>query len=166
MFDIVIVDTNLRAYREKVRKFINEHKDHITIRRLRNNEPISQTDISSLEDILFSECGVIPREQYQKIFGEQPLGVLVRSVVGLNRKAAKEAFAEFLSKAPLDADQINFLNEVIEFIECNGTMEPKALFETPFTNIHNLGIRGLFNDKMSRQVINIVERINENARTG
>ncbi len=99
VYDIVKVDTNLREYREKVRKFINDHKNHITIRRLRNNEPVTPTDIAALEDILFSECGVIPREEYQKIFGEKPLGVLVRSVVGLSRKAAKEAFAEFLSKA-------------------------------------------------------------------
>lgn len=163
MYDLVRADTNLREYREKVRKFINDHKNHIAIRRLRNNEPVTQTDISALEDILFSECGVIPREEYQKIFGEKPLGVLVRSVVGLSRKAAKEAFAEFLSKAPLEADQMAFLNEVIEYLVRNGTMEPKTLFETPFTHIHNLGIAGLFNDYMSGQVIDLVRHINENA---
>ena len=163
VYDLVRADTNLKEYREKVRKFINDHRNHITIRRLRNNEPVTQTDISALEDILFSECGVIPREEYQKIFGEKPLGVLVRSVVGLSRKAAKEAFAEFLSKAPLEADQMAFLNEVIEYLVRNGTMEPKTLFETPFTHIHNLGIAGLFNDYMSRQVVDLVRHINENA---
>jgi type I restriction enzyme R subunit len=98
--------------------------------------------------------------------GEKPLGVLVRSVVGLSRKAAKEAFAEFLSKAPLEADQMAFLNEIIEFLVHNGTMEPKALFETPFTNIHNLGIAGLFDEKMSRHVVDLVKHINENAGMG
>ncbi|MFA6301680.1 MAG: DEAD/DEAH box helicase family protein [Legionella sp.] len=166
VYDLVKADTNLREYREKVRKFINDHKNHISIRRLRNNEPVTQTDIAALEDILFSECGVIPREEYQKIFGETPLGILVRSVVGLSRKAAKEAFAEFLSKAPLEADQMAFLNEVIEYLVHNGTMEPKTLFETPFTNIHNLGIAGVFDDKKSRQVINLVKHINENAGMG
>jgi type I restriction enzyme R subunit len=166
VYDILKVDANLRDYREKVRKFINEHKNHITIRRLRNNEPVTQTDIAALEDILFSECGVIPREEYEKIFGEKPLGVLVRSVVGLSRKAAKEAFAEFLSKAPLEADQMAFLNEVIEFLVRNGTMEPKVLFETPFTNIHDLGVRGIFDENMSRQVVDLVKHINENAGLG
>jgi type I restriction enzyme R subunit len=59
-----------------------------------------------------------------------------------------------------------FLNEVIEFLVRNGTMEPKALFETPFTNVHNLGISGVFNEKMSRQMINLVKHINENAGLG
>lgn len=165
-FDLVRVDTNLRDYREKVKKFINKNKNHITIRRLRNNEPVTQTDITALEDILFSECGAIPREEYQKIIGDQPLGVLVRSVVGLSQKAAKEAFAEFLSKAPLGPDQMAFLNEIIEFLVRNGTMEPKTLFETPFTNIHHSGIVGVFNDNMSNQVINLVRHINRNAGMG
>ncbi|RUR24674.1 DEAD/DEAH box helicase family protein [Legionella qingyii] len=166
VYDLVKNDSNLKDYREKVRKFINDHKNHITIRRLRNNEPVTPTDIAALEDILFSECGVIPKEDYQKIFGEKPLGVLVRSVVGLSRKAAKEAFAEFLSKVPLEPDQIAFLNEVIEFLVQNGTMEPKVLFETPFTNIHNLGIAGVFDDKTSRRLIDLVKHINENAGMG
>ncbi|HAT8958754.1 TPA: DUF4145 domain-containing protein [Legionella pneumophila subsp. pneumophila] len=166
VYDLIKNDANLKDYREKVRKFINDHKNHITIRRLRNNEPVTPTDIAALEDILFSECGVIPKEDYQKIFGEQPLGALVRSVVGLSRKAAKDAFAEFLSKAPLDPDQIAFLNEVIEFLVQNGTMKPDVLFQTPFTNIHHLGIKGVFDDNTSRQLINLVKHINENAGLG
>ncbi|HAU2169457.1 TPA: DEAD/DEAH box helicase [Legionella pneumophila] len=166
VYDLIKSDANLKHYREKVRKFINDHKNHITIRRLRNNEPVTPTDIAALEDILFSECGVIPKEDYQKIFGEQPLGVLVRSVVGLSRKAAKEAFAEFLSKAPLDPDQIAFLNEVIEYLIQNGTMKPDVLFQTPFTNIHHLGIAGVFDGKTSSQLVNLVKHINENAGMG
>ncbi|MDI9819827.1 MULTISPECIES: type I restriction-modification enzyme R subunit C-terminal domain-containing protein [unclassified Legionella] len=166
VFDIVRVDANLRDYREEVRKFINEHRNHITIRRLRNNEPVTQTDIAALEDILFSECGGIPREEYQKIFGEKPLGVLVRSVVGLSRKAAKEAFAEFLSNAPLSPDQIAFLDEIVEFIVRNGIMDPNVLFETPFTNIHSSGITGIFDDDKSRRILNVVRHINKNAGLG
>ncbi|HAU1321398.1 TPA: restriction endonuclease subunit R, partial [Legionella pneumophila] len=165
-YELVRSDANLREYKEKVRKFINDHRNHITIRRLRNNEPVTPTDIAALENILFSDCAVIPKEDYQKIFGEKPLGVLVRSVVGLSRKAAKEAFAEFLSKAPLDPDQIAFLNEVIEYLVQNGTMEPKLLFETPFTNIHNLGVAGVFDDMTSRKLINLVKHINANAGVG
>ncbi len=52
-------------------------------------------------------------------------GLVVRSVVGLSRKAAKEAFSEFLSEAPLQPDQMAFLDEVVEYLVKNGTMEPK-----------------------------------------
>jgi hypothetical protein len=77
----------------------------------------------------------------------------VRSMVGLNKKAAKKAFAEFLAEAPLHADQISFLNEVVEYLAEKGTIEPKVMFETPFTNIHDQGISGVFGDKSKRLLV-------------
>jgi len=64
--------------------------------------------------------------------------------------------------APLLPDQISFLNEVVDYLVKNGTMEPKAMFDTPFTNFNTSGIAGLFNEEDSIKVINIVRHINEN----
>lgn len=162
-YNLVKSDPTLKDYRIRVRRFINEHQDHITIRRLRNNEPISPTDVIALENILFAKDGAIPREEYENIFGEKPLGVLVRSVVGLSRNAAKEAFSSFLAEAPLHPDQIAFLDEIVEYLVKNGTMEPKLMFDAPFTNFNDLGIAGVFDENESKKVIELVRHINENA---
>lgn len=156
-------DANLTEYRKRVQRFINDNNDHLTIHRLRNNEPISKTDIQALEDILFAEGGPISREEYEALYGDRPLGVLVRSVVGLSRKAAKEAFAEFLSEAPMHPDQITFLDQVVDYLVKNGTMEPKVMFDTPFTHINAHGIAGVFDNDSSKKVIDLVRHINENA---
>jgi len=163
--ELVKRDANLEEYRKRVQRFINENRDHLTINRLRNNEPISRTDVQALEDILFAEDGPISREEYEAIYGEQPLGLLVRSVVGLSRKAAKEAFAEFLSDAPLHPDQMSFLDEIVDYLVKNGTMEPKTMFETPFTNINDQGVAGVFSDDESKKVIDLIRHINRNARS-
>jgi len=160
---LVKSDANMAEYRKRVQRFINEHKDHLTIRRLRNNEPISRADAKALEEILFSEDGPITKEEYEAAYGEQPLGLLVRSTVGLSRKAAKEAFAEFLSGAPLHPDQITFLDQVVDYLVKNGTMEPKAMFDTPFTHINDEGLSGLFDDDESARVVRLVRRVNKNA---
>ncbi|MBV1877959.1 MAG: DEAD/DEAH box helicase family protein [Pseudomonadales bacterium] len=162
-YKIVKSDPNLKDYRSKVQRFINEHQDHVTIRRLRNNEPISPTDVAALENILFAEDGVIPREEYTNIFGEKPLGVLVRSVVGLSRNAAKKAFAGFLAEAALHPDQISFLDEIVEYLVKNGMMEPKLMFDAPFTNFNDQGVAGVFDEAMSKKVIALVRHVNENA---
>jgi type I restriction enzyme R subunit len=163
--ELIKSDANLEEYRKRVKRFINDNRDHLTINRLRNNEPISKADIVALEDILFAEGGPISREEYEAIYEEQPLGLLVRSVVGLSRNAAKEAFAEFLSGAPLHPDQMSFLDEVVDYLVKNGTMEPKTMFETPFTNINDQGIAGIFSEDESKKVIDLVRHINQNART-
>jgi len=162
-YNLVKSDPNLKDYRRRVQRFIHEHQDHVTIRRLKNNEPVSKTDIAALEDILFSEDGPIPREEYEHIFGERPLGILVRSVVGLSRNAAKTAFSEFLAEAPLHPDQMAFLDEVVEYLVKNGTMEPKIMFEAPFTNINTLGVAGIFDEDKSKKVIELIRHVNDNA---
>jgi type I restriction enzyme R subunit len=160
---VVKSDPNLKDYRKRVQRFINAHQNHITIRRLKSNEPVSETDITALEEILFAEEGPIPREEYEKLYGEKPPGLLVRSVVGLDRNAAKLAFAEFLDMASLHPDQINFLNDVVEYLVKNGTMQPKIMFNPPFTNIKTNGIAGIFDEDDSKKVIELVRHVNENA---
>lgn len=160
---LIKTDANMAEYRKRVQRFINENTDHLTISRLKNNKPISRADVKALEDILFSEGGPISREEYIAVYGEQPLGLLVRSTVGLSRKAAKEAFAEFLSDAPLHPDQISFLDQVVDYLAKNGTMEPKAMFDTPFTHINDEGLSGLFDEEESTKIVRLVRRVNQNA---
>ena len=162
-YNIVKSDPNLQDYRVRVERYIREHQDHITIRRLKNNELVSKRDLEALEEMLFSRDAVIPREEYEKLFGERPIGLLVRSVVGLNRNAAKQAFAEFLEKVPLHPDQMTFLNEIVEYLVQNGVMEPKELFESPFTHYHDLGLVGVMGDELGKKVVKIINNIKENA---
>ncbi len=162
-YTVVKSDPNLKDYRRRVQRFIRDHQDHITIRRLKNNQPISKTDIAALEEILFSEDGPIPKKAYEKVYGEKPVGLLVRSVIGLSRNAAKQAFAGFLDMASLHPDQMSFLNEVVDYLVKNGTMEPKILFEPPFTHINDQGVAGVFGEKEGKDVIELVRGINGNA---
>ena len=109
---------------------------------------------------------MIPEDEYKEIFGEKPLGYLVRSIVGLDRNAAKLAFAEFLDKAPLHPDQISFLNEVVEYLVKNGVMEPKEMFDAPFTHFHDQGVAGVMGEEMAKNVVELVRAINANAGVG
>lgn len=161
--DIVRPDPTMQDYRVRVEKIIRGHPDHITIRRLKNNEPVSRADIAALESMLFSEPKGVPKEKYQEIYGDKPVGVLVRSIIGLNRNAAKQAFAEFLEQAPLHPDQINFLNEVVEYLVTNGVMEPKEMFEVPFTLHHDQGVVGILGQEMAGKIVELVKKINGNA---
>lgn len=160
--NLVKADVQMMDYKKRVQRFISDNKDHLTINRLINNRPISRTDVSALEDILFSEDGPITRDEYEDIYGGKPLGVLVRATMGLKKNAAKEVFAKFLSKTKLLPDQITFLNQIIDYLIKNGTMDPKIMFETPFTNIDDEGLTGLFDQENSETVVKLVKAVNQN----
>ena len=48
----------------------------------------------------------------------------VRSLVGLDREAAKQAFSEFLLNRKLTANQHEFLNMIIDHLTARGVMAP------------------------------------------
>src|SRR5437773_9749694 len=96
-------------FRAKARAFLKAHADHITIHKLRTNAPLTPSDLDELERMLTSS-GVGGAGHVQKAKEESHgLGLFVRSLVGLDREAAKQAFAGFLAGKTLQANQIEFV---------------------------------------------------------
>lgn len=162
--DFIVKDPSLKNYRLKVEKYIRENQNHITIHRLKNNQPITGADLVALENILFADkTGMGSKEDFYASYGEEKrLGVFVRSIVGLDRNAAKTAFGEFLASTPLSADQIRFVDQIVEHLALNGVLDPDLLFAPPFTNTHHEGVSGVF-PRRADKVIGIVRQVNENA---
>lgn len=103
------------------------------------------------------------KEDFEKNYGEQPLGKFIRSIVGLDVNAAKNAFSGFLSNGQLNVDQITFINTIIDYLAVNGTIDKAMLTKAPFSEKHHQGIFGLFHDlsKITR-LVSIIDEVNAN----
>ena len=124
---------DLKNYKAKAEFYIRQHQDEAAIAKLKSNIPLNMEDIQDLERILWSEVG--SKKDYQAEYGEMPLGEFVREIVGLEMSAAKEVFAKYLQDVNLDADQIYFVNQIIEYIVQNGVMKDMSVLqEAPFTD--------------------------------
>jgi type I restriction enzyme R subunit len=150
-------------YRKRVESFIRENKHNLIISKLSSNMPITAQELAVLEKVLFDGNDRGTREDFVKEFGEAPLGVFIRSIIGLDLKAAQDAFTDFLTTGNLRADQMTFIQNIISYLTKNGTIDPSMLFESPFTDINDQGLMGVFDDGASHKIISIVERINNNA---
>jgi type I restriction enzyme R subunit len=146
-----------KQYAKKVEDYLRSHQDEIAIQRLRNNLPLTLTDLQSLEKTLLS----IGEDEGKTLLTsmlaqrEMPtLAHLVRRIVGMDRSAAKAAFATFLADRTLNAPQMRFVELVIDQLTARGFMEPAALYEAPFNSLHANGPEGLFAGKN-----NIIEGI-------
>ena len=124
---------DLKKYKEKAEYYIRQHQDTLAIAKLKTNQPLTTTDIVSLEKILWKEVGT--KQDYEQEIGTKPLGEFVREIVGLDMNAAKEAFSEYLNSTSLDSRQIYFVNQIVEYIVHNGMMKDlSVLQESPFTD--------------------------------
>jgi type I restriction enzyme R subunit len=124
---------DLKNYKAKAEFYVRQHQDEAVIAKLKSNVPLTRDDILALENILWSEVGT--KEDYEAEIGSKPLGEFVREIVGLDMKAAKEAFSAYLDEAVLDSRQIYFVNQIVEYIVHNGLMKDlSVLQESPFTD--------------------------------
>jgi type I site-specific restriction endonuclease len=64
------------------------------------------------------------------------LKIFIRTLVGLDRAAAKEAFSKYLETQQFNANQIRFVEQVIDLLTQQGVMNPHLLYEPPFTDFH------------------------------
>lgn len=152
---------DLENYKAKAEFYVRQHQDEAAIAKLKSNIPINADDIKSLEKILWSEVG--SKRDYEAEYGEKPLGEFVREIVGLDMAAAKEAFAEYLNDVNLDARQIYFVNQIVEYIVHNGIMKDMSVLqEPPFTDRGS--IAEIFTDmSLWLGIRSVINQINANA---
>ncbi|MFD2514209.1 DEAD/DEAH box helicase family protein [Pontibacter locisalis] len=161
----IIGSNKLESYRQRVERYIRQNEHHVTINRLRTNQPITPAELEELERLLFDgqERGT-KEDLLQELGVPKPLGAFIRSIIGLDVNAAKEAFSEFLVGQTLQADQITFVNRLIDFLTINGTIDKAMLFEPPFTEINHEGVAGVFREETQVvKLFGIIDEINRNA---
>lgn len=158
----VTAGLNMSKFREKARVFLKAHESHLSLQRLKRNQPLTQTDLDELEKMLLEAGGTsaLISEAKEQCQG---LGLFVRSLVGLDREAAMQAFAEFISGTTASPNQIEFINLIVEELTQTGAVEPRRLFESPFTDVNAQGPLGVFPPAQVTQIVQVLEDIRHRA---
>ena len=123
---------------------------------------LSQEDLNALETMLVEACAGT-REDLAKVRDGSGLGLFVRSLVGLDREAARRAFEGFLYGKTLGENQIQFVNLIIEDLTQSGWMSPARLYETPFIDFSPRGVDGVFSPDHVSQLLGILDQIRQRA---
>jgi type I restriction enzyme, R subunit len=152
---------DIAQYRKKVTQFIRAHEDYVVIQKIRWALPLTAEDLAALEDFFFAADEIGSRDDFVRAFGAAPgLPQFIRGLVGLDRKAAKERFKTFLDQSVYTADQIQFVNFIIDHLTRNGTMDPALLYERPFTDFHYAGPEGVFSDGEVEVLVKVIREVN------
>lgn len=158
-----VVGTNLAKFAAKARAFLNKHLDHVVIDKLRTNKPLTASDLAELERLL-GESGIGEPGDIRRAADEaHGLGLFVRSLVGMDRSAAKNALADFIGGKTFTANQLEFINMVVDYITDKGFIEPARLYDSPFTDLTPRGPEGLFKETEVDELIRVLEAVRATA---
>ena len=157
------VGTDFARFLAKARAFLRAHLDHVAIHKLRMNEPLTATDLREIERMLISS-GLGGEAEIRRAAEESHgLGLFVRTLVGLDRSAAKSAIAGFIAGKTFSANQIEFLNLIVDHLTERGVVEPGSLYESPFTDLTPRGPDALFSSEHMDELVRTLEEIRATA---
>lgn len=155
---------NKDRYLRKIRKFIEEHSNHLIIEKIRKAQPLTDKDLETLEEFLLDSDPSISPDEFHELVGENLKVVeFVRSVSGLDREAVVEEFGQFLQDNRLTSNQIQFIEQMIEFYTEKGHLDVANLYDPPFDFIDEDGLDGVFEDnaKVIDLLVEKVHKLNE-----
>jgi type I restriction enzyme R subunit len=138
----------------------------MALRRLRSGRSLTRLDIEELERMLLearvgsdADIEIARKTQTAQVGG---FGVFLRSIVGLDRAAVQEYFAEFIA-AGASADQIEFVGMVIEHLTRNGVVDAGLLYDSPFSDLSPDGPESVFDERNVDRFLARLRTLNQTA---
>lgn len=156
-------EADFARFKAKARHFLRNLSGNQVLERLRHGKALTAYDLAELERLLL-EAGIAAPEDIERARDtSRGFGRFVRSLVGLDRAAVNDAFAEFLSHGAATHQQIEFIGLVVEHLTEKGSMDPALLYEAPFTYIAPTGPEQVFNDRHVTDLVSRIREINDSA---
>ena len=126
------------SYKRRVLNYLDTHQDNATLRKIKNFEQLTYTDILELERIFFEELGT--REEYNNLAKGYPcksnVAAFIRVINGIDRKKALQIYEHFIDGQNLTSEQERYLKNILDYVSVNGDIEIRNFMESPLKDFH------------------------------
>ncbi|CAM4506492.1 DEAD/DEAH box helicase family protein [Nocardia ninae] len=153
----------MARFESKVRTYLRSHEDLVAVQKILRNRAITSEDLEQLKGIFLANRFGTEAEIEEAKQQHGGLGLFLRKLTGLEREAASEAFDEFQSGKNLSANQLHFLNMLVEVVARNGIVEVKDLWKQPFRALAPTGPEELFTSDEVADLVAIVKNFRTTA---
>ena len=154
---------NSLKFHAKAKAFLRNNLNHTSLSKLQMNKPLTPADSAELER-LFAEFGEVDKVLL-KHTTEHPhgLSMFARSLIGLDKSAAQDAFSNFIKEENPNTKQLQFIKMIIDYLTERGVVSVEFLYGSPFTNEAPQGPESIFTRNQMNKIISILDEIKNNA---
>ena len=155
--------SDFAQFRKKAQRFLADNLADEIVAKVRSGEPLKAADMDELQRVLVA-AGIGDTDTFAQASERAgSFGLFVRSLVGLDRAAAKQAFNRFLDDKQYSSNQIRFVDLVIDYLTEHGTIDPGRVYDSPFTSVAPEGPETIFVEGDLDDFFEIVRRLHDAA---
>ena len=150
-------------FKRKARHFLLEHRIQPDAAEAAPRTPADRIRPTTSSRLLLS-AGVGDQAQIEKAAELSQRPRSLHPVAGrAGARAVAEAFSAFVSTGQATADQIEFVELVVDHLTEKGVMDPKLLYDSPFKDLAPSGPEQVFNLERTDYLFNLIESFNRSA---
>jgi len=159
---------SITRYKELVEEKINElTESNPLLRKLKTGAALSEAEVSQLATELHEEHPNITIDLLRRVYQNRKAEFVqfLKHILGIERLSSfpeivSQAFENFIqAHSYLSARQLQFMDLLKNFILEKENLTKKNLIESPFTQIHPEGIRGVFNAQEIDEILILTDKV-------
>lgn len=125
----------IRTYRRRAEDYLKEHlPNDVALQKIYHLEPLTESDISRLEQIFWEELG--SKEEFDAQTKTKPyqknVAAFIRSIIGVEQNQALEKYRALIHGAEQTRMQEEYLRTLIRYVSENGDITTVVLQQAPF----------------------------------
>lgn len=154
-----IVSIDYQIYRQEVEKTLTPlFETDSVLKKIRNGEQVSEADLAQLSSLVHTQNPSVDLNTLKEFFPESTasLDKILRTIVGMDKNAIEQSFTTFVQQihTHVNAKQQRFIGMLKNHLIRHGSIEIAQLYDAPFTQIHDMGLDGVF----SQQQADVIEQ--------
>ena len=127
--------------------------------KVRSGATLTNADIADLQRILVA-AGIGDDSTFERAVKKaESFGKFIRGLIGLDRAAAKEAFAEFLDDKRYSKNQIQFVSLIIDELNERGVVDIARVYEALYIALAPEGPETMFVETDLDRILTAIERL-------
>jgi type I restriction enzyme R subunit len=159
---------SVSRYKEMVESMVQQlADDNPILRKIKSGEAITDEELNELAQMMNEKDPFVTEKLLQRVYGNQHAKflqfikhILQVEIVHSFEETVTLAFDEFIRiHNNLSNNQIEFMTVLKRYLIDKGKIEKKDLINPPFTQLHPMGIMGVFSPKEIEEIITVIQTI-------
>ena len=156
--------TDYAKFRAKAQAFLRAHQDHIAIHKLRMNKAADRRPTWLSWNACLPRAALAARKTSSAPpRSRKGWGCSCAHWSAWTARRPRRRLAGFLAGKTLSANQIEFVNLIVDHLTEHGVMEAALLYESPFTDLTPHGPDGLFSSSQVDELLTAIEHVRQTA---